>query len=244
MKILRYDSLASTNTEAARIADKLNHGDIIIARSQTSGRGQRGNSWEAEPGKNLTFSVFIVPEKLRAADSFRLSMAISLGIADALKCLLETEDIRIKWPNDIYWKNKKICGILIENSFCGTKVGHSIIGIGINVNQTEFLSDAPNPVSMAQIAGREFDLEKVLETVCGALLLFEMELTNDPSLVDRYFSHLWKNEHTCLWREPQGAPFHALIQSVEPSGHLNLLLSDGSTRSYAFKEVFPILGDD
>lgn len=119
---------------------------VIVADFQTSGRGQRGNSWESDPGKNLLFSTVIFPEFLEARRQFLISQIISLAIKEELDTY--TSDISIKWPNDIYWKEKKICGMLIENDLMGRNINQSIAGIGININQEIFHSSAPNPVSL------------------------------------------------------------------------------------------------
>lgn len=240
MRIFEYASLTSTNTEAARIVDDLRNGDVILACEQTAGRGQRGNSWEAEPGKNLTFSLFLTPKELNVTDSFLLSMAVSIGITEALNELLEPDIVKIKWPNDIYQGDKKLAGILIENSFRGTFVGYSIVGIGLNVNQKVFLSDAPNPVSMSAVAKREFDLHKVLEKVVHSIL----EKTSDirpERLLEAYHKSLWRKEGDYQWREPDGEEFLASIENVEPTGHLTLVKKDGSKKRYIFKEVAPVL---
>lgn len=241
MRIIEYDSLTSTNNEAGRLAETLAHGDVIVAREQTAGRGQRGNSWESAPGMNLTFSLFLRPE-WPAADSFLLSMAISVGITEALREILHTDEIKIKWPNDIYWRDKKLVGILIENSFSGSMVSHSIAGIGLNVNQLVFTSDAPNPISMASIAGHEFITADVLRHVCTRILeQVKPENLNDEILLPRYHELLWRYGGTHFWREASGEVFEAAILQVAPTGHLTLADSDGVRHTYAFKEVFPVL---
>lgn len=241
MRILEYTSLRSTNSEMARLVDSLFHGDVIVTDEQTAGRGQRGNSWEAEPGKNLTFSLFLKPEKLRAADSFLLSMAISVGIVDALNKILFPEEVTVKWPNDIYWKDLKLAGILIENSFVGPYVDYSIVGIGLNVNQKNFLSDAPNPVSMSRICGNDSDLKNVLNVVVESILDVLSLIARPRPLIERYHSSLWRRAGFHLWREPAGNVFEAQIQSVAPTGHLTLEIVKGEKRIYAFKEVFPVI---
>lgn len=136
---------------------------VVVADFQTSGRGQRGNSWESAPGKNLLFSTVIFPEFLEARRQFLISQVISLAIKEELDTY--TSDISIKWPNDIYWKEKKICGMLIENDLMGRNINQSIAGIGININQEIFHSSAPNPVSLLQITGEEHDLFKTLKNI-------------------------------------------------------------------------------
>ena len=117
----------------------------VIAERQTAGKGQRGNSWESEDYRNLTFSFVLYPTFVEVRRQFLLSQFISLSIKEELDEW--TEDISIKWPNDIYWHEKKICGILIENDLAGHHIGRCIAGIGVNINQEVFRSDAPNPVS-------------------------------------------------------------------------------------------------
>lgn len=232
----------STSTRMASEASLYAHGDALATHTQTAGRGQRGNSWEAEPGKNLTFSLMLRPEGLRAADAFHLSMAVSVGIVKALRRLLGAEVV-LKWPNDIYVGDRKLCGILIENSLTGPYVAQSIVGIGINVNQTEFTSPAPNPVSMAQLAGHEFPLEATLAEVIEAIVAEydEYERTRDlPALHSAYEAWLWRGKGEWTWHDNlTGETLRAAIQSVAPTGHLTL--ATNPPRTYAFKEVSAVL---
>ena len=154
--IIRLDNVDSTNTYLSGIASNSPHGTCVLADRQSAGRGQRGNTWESEPGKNLTFSVLLRPDGLHASQQFRISQAVSLAITDTLDGFLpEGIEAKVKWPNDIYVGNRKICGILIENTLCGAAIQHSIIGIGLNINQRDFLSDAPNPVSLYQLTRKD-----------------------------------------------------------------------------------------
>lgn len=232
----------STNTLMRDDAASYGHGDVLLTHCQTAGRGQRGNSWEAEPGQNLTFSLMLRPAALAAADAFCLSMAVSVGIVRALRGIL-SEEITLKWPNDIYWHDRKLAGILIENSLKGAFVGHSTIGIGLNVNQMQFVSDAPNPVSMAQIAGHGFSLTDVLNRVVSDILeeFANFENTGDQaSLHARYCAWLWRREGVWPWHDNlRGETIHAAIQSVAPTGHLTLATTP--PRTYAFKEVTAVI---
>lgn len=241
-RIHRFDSLASTNSRMAQMAGGLRHGDIVICREQTAGRGQRGNSWEAAPGANLTFSLMLRPRVLPPARSFEMSMAVSVGIVRALRDILGKE-ILIKWPNDIYAGDLKLAGILIENSFSGNAIDHAIVGIGLNVNQTVFVSDAPNPVSMAQIAGRMFDLGTVLDAVAGSIIsTFDAyEDAPCPSRLSAiYHSMLWRREGTHRWLDNlTGETLLAPLARVETSGHL--VLATEPPRRYAFKEITALL---
>ena len=134
---------SSTNSYLSRMASILPSGTVIYTNSQTSGRGQRGNSWEAEPGKNLTFSMLVKQPAVVPSKQFRISEAVSLAVVEWLSQY--SDGFSVKWPNDIYYNDKKICGILIEHVLCGNAIVHTIVGVGINVNQQHFLSDAPNP---------------------------------------------------------------------------------------------------
>ena len=128
-------------------------GTVVITDYQTAGRGQKGNSWESERGKNLTFSILLHPNHIPPGKQFILSQLISIAIVGVLKKY--DRHFTIKWPNDIYWKEKKIAGMLIEVDLTGSSLSNAIIGIGININQRHFKSDAPNPVSLTQITGKE-----------------------------------------------------------------------------------------
>lgn len=237
----------STNALLATLAPAHNHGFTVVASAQTAGRGQRGNSWESEPNKNLTFSVLLRPQPLAAADQFSLSEAVSLAIVDVLSGILSLYGKRalIKWPNDIYVDDMKICGILIENTLSGTLIDRSIAGIGINVNQTRFISDAPNPTSLSILTGgRIFDLEALLGHIV-ALILENCEdiatAEGRSALHSRYMSLLWRREGYHPYRLPDGSEFLAAIADIAPSGHLTLSSSDGLLSTFAFKEVSAII---
>ncbi|MCM1522293.1 MAG: biotin--[acetyl-CoA-carboxylase] ligase [Muribaculaceae bacterium] len=237
MALIQLDIIGSTNTYAASIADTLNHGDIIRAIAQTRGRGQRGNSWESEPGKNLTFSLMLRPEGIEAAEQFLVSEAVAIGVARVLGRHLPETEVTVKWPNDIYAGDCKICGILIENVINGRMLVRSIAGIGINVNQKEFHSDAPNPVSMFQIEGREFALLPLLDEVVAEIL--SLLTLPGATLEAEYASRLWRREgmHPFIDRKRDNLRFDASITSVAPSGYLTLTDIDGDSHTFAFKEV-------
>ena len=153
--LVALDETASTNQYLSQLCNQLQESvaelTTVTAEFQTAGKGQRGNTWEAEEGKNLLFSFVLYPSFLEARRQFILSQIVSLAIKEELSRW--SDEITIKWPNDIYWKDKKICGILIENDLSGHHIRRSIAGIGININQEVFNSDAPNPFSLKQIPG-------------------------------------------------------------------------------------------
>ena len=240
------DSAASTNTELAQIADTAPHGTVIAARTQTAGRGQRGNSWESEPGKNLTFSILLRPRSILASRQFEISQIVAISIAEVLRSQLDTDEIYIKWPNDIYYRDKKICGTLIECSLSYSNINHAIVGIGINVNQEVFTSDAPNPVSMIQIAGTPFDLRMLLDLVVYEIIsrYDNYELSMNPTrLAARYRSMLWRADGFWPYRDnTTGEVFRARIACVAPDGYITLVTENGSIpRTFAFKQVSSIL---
>lgn len=236
--IHRFESLGSTNTKMAEMAPALSHGDVVITDCQQAGRGQRGNSWEAQPGKNLTFSLFLTPRRIKATESFLISMAVAVGIAESLKSLSGL-DILIKWPNDIYVGDKKLAGILIENALCGPEVRQSIVGIGINVNQCLFRSDAPNPVSLAILCGKEFNLDTVLGALISGIMR-EIENVAPDALSERYHGLLWRGSGIWPWRRAaDGALINAKIKNVALSGHLSL--DTQPPLSFAFKEISPVM---
>lgn len=212
-------------------------GCVVVADSQTAGRGQMGNSWEAENGKNLTFSVLFYPSHVCVSESFILSQAVSLAVVETFEVF--GEDFRIKWPNDIYWREKKIGGILIENDLNGKFLDTSIVGIGLNINQEKFVSNAPNPVSLNQITGQEYPLPAWLDDVCCRIMQrYEQTRTTEgqKEIECRYMGKLFRREGFFPFRD-KGGIFNARIERIEPSGHLVLKRDDGTTSVYAFKEV-------
>lgn len=202
---------------------------VVWADYQTAGRGCGTNHWESERGKNLTFSMLLHPHDVPAQKQFRISRAISLAICKALG--QHIGDLSIKWPNDIYWRDGKIGGILIEVTLQGNKVKDCIIGIGLNINQRVFRSDAPNPVSMWQICEQETDCEQLLQEILQAFQEY-MGKSNK----DEYQSMLYRRKGFHPYADKDGA-FMAEIIDVEDDGHLLLRDDNGQLRRYAFKEV-------
>ena len=245
MSAIELPYTPSTNSWAKEHATQLSHGDIVVTPCQTAGRGQRGNTWEAAPGKNLTFSILLRPERIPPSGQFLISEIVSLSVAGIVTEALASAGchmpVKVKWPNDIYVGNRKIAGILIEHSICGQNIGHTIAGIGLNVNQTEFLSDAPNPVSMAQLAHREFELNPLMNSIADAVVR-QLQNPSREAIHSNYHRLLWRNngnEH--LFSTPDGERFKAAIDRVEETGLLSLQLTDGTLRQFAFKEVAFIL---
>lgn len=229
----------STNNWVAANSDTLTHGDMVMAMEQTAGRGQRGNSWEADPGQNLTLSILLQPEGIEAARQFDISRAVALGTAGMLRHHLRQE-VLIKWPNDIYVDDRKIAGILIENTLTGRLINRSIAGIGVNINQRVFRSDAPNPVSLRQLTGLTYDLEPLARSL-GERILSALALPIDE-LRRRYDSFLWRREGFHPYHDNLlDTDISARITSIGPMGHLTLTTPDGLPHTYAFKEVTAII---
>lgn len=246
-KILKEETVTSTNDRLAELCQEkeIKEFTTLMAEYQTSGKGQRGNSWESEYGKNLTFSTVFYPQTIAPASQFILSMAVASAICTALAHYVHADCLQIKWPNDIYWKDKKIAGILIENDLTGSQISQSIIGIGININQEEFHSSAPNPVSLRQITQKETDRMEVLNCVLEHIIDLYSRIENRETdiitkIQECYLKAQYRKEGYHPYCDAKGE-FTAKLIRVEPDGHLILKDKNGSLRKYAFKEVKYIL---
>lgn len=231
------DTCSSTNDAVAALPDAC-HGTVVVCRRQTAGRGQRGNTWEAEPGKNLTFSM-LLETGMQARRQFELSMLTALAVADCVDAALAQAGCgmraTVKWPNDIYIADSKVCGILIENRLCGATLERTIAGVGLNVNQTVFCSDAPNPVSLAQVCGQTFCLDTLMQQLADRILhRVDGYDGNAEPLRAEYKSRLYRGDGAkYTFRHPDGEVFQAAIADIYADG--TMLLDNG--RAYAFKEV-------
>lgn len=231
------DECDSTN---AAIAKDARHGYVLAARAQTAGRGQRGSAWESAPSLNLTFSLVLRPLNLSARSQMAITMAVTTAICDALAPYY---DCQIKWPNDIYVDgDRKLAGLLIENELSAGRVRRSVVGIGLNVNQTVFTSGAPNPVSLSQLTGRSYDLGALLERIVAEILRHDISDEAVEALRAEYMQRLWRREGSHRWRDTAtGEEFLASIADVRDNGLLKLIDTDGRRRYFLFKEVQPIL---
>jgi BirA family biotin operon repressor/biotin-[acetyl-CoA-carboxylase] ligase len=241
MEIIYLEETSSTNDYIQQLLsenEELEEGAVVWVKCQTAGKGQGQNKWESEENKNLTFSLLLYPDFLPVAEQFLLSQITALGIFDFLRSYCGLDNLSIKWPNDIYWKDKKICGMLIENLLAGQKISHTVLGIGINVNQEEFKSDAPNPVSVRQVNGMVYNLEEALIQVRQAILNRYLQLLKDEKEQIRkdYFNNLYRKEGYYLYKD-SGGEFSAKIKAIEDNGLLILETADQQERIYAFKEV-------
>ena len=238
IEIIRKKTVSSTNDEVKQLNRDL---VLVTAEEQTKGRGQRGNSWESEKGKNLTFSLLVKPKNLYIEKQFYLSKTVSLAVVNTLKRYgLETT---VKWPNDIYTGRKKITGILIENDvYAGGRINRSTIGIGININQRQFISDAPNPTSLINETGKETSPEEVLHLFCEEFRKLYETLNNEEyDLLDTlYWKHLYQKDEYHPYKDASGT-FLGKITGVLPEGELVIETENGEKRQYLFKEVSFIL---
>lgn len=231
-KVVFLPSCHSSNELASDMLKKSNppEGTIIITNEQTKGKGQRGNTWETEPNKNLTFSIILKPSFLLASRQFDLSMMVSLGITDYLNQL--GEGFKVKWPNDIYHEEKKLAGILIQNTIKKHSIDSVVVGIGLNVNQTLF--EVSKASSLTNILGSTYELQEVLEGICHGIESRYLHLKSGKSLKQDYLTKMlgfqasrrFKSIHT----------FQGNIIDIDKDGRLVIKHNDGIT-AFNFKEV-------
>lgn len=236
--IIKIKATGSTNHRLKEESEKqvLDEGTTIVAEFQTAGKGQRGNRWESEAGKNITCSMILYPRFLPVKQQFLLSEAVALGLKDAVERYLRP--VEVKWPNDIYYCDRKLAGILIENELTGQSLDKAIIGIGLNVNQEIFSDAAPKAVSMKQILGKETDPDALLEQLTNAVLSRYGLLKSGHSglVATAYHDSLYRKSGFHLFTDKNGA-FTAEIKKVTDDGFLHLTTDAGEERRYAFKEV-------
>ncbi len=238
---------------------------------QTAGRGQAGNAWESEPGKNLSFSTLVHIHTIEEAS--RLNMLVPLAVVrvllkvkgqrstaqqivrSAVQERKVKEEFTIKWPNDIYWGDKKVAGLLNENVIIGNRIAYAVAGIGVNVNQTQFLSGAPNPVSLKQITGQTYELEPMIDAIVAEMEQLLPLLQDYEALKREYMAHLYRKTgfHLYVEREVSTAPtmiaradktneekhtpFLAEIADIDDFGRLVLRTETGELKTYHFKEI-------
>lgn len=239
MKLIKLSATASTNSYLKDLGAQITLEDdtIVWAETQLNGRGQRGNSWTSEAGKSLTFSMFKRFSQLRSEEHIRINLAVSLGIARSL-IQLNIPQITIKWPNDIMSYNKKICGILIENQLQGNSITGSVIGIGLNVNNTEF-HDLPNAGSLYLATEKTFDLESVLRQVALSLSshLDNLENIDFESLIEDYHAMLFRKDTISVFEYPDRSLFNGIILGLSSDGKLLVELEDEKVIEFGMKEI-------
>jgi BirA family transcriptional regulator, biotin operon repressor / biotin---[acetyl-CoA-carboxylase] ligase len=240
-KIIRLKEIDSTNRYFVDLigSERPGEGTVIMADSQTAGRGQDGTVWESAPAMNLTFSIVLYPDFLSPDAQFYLNKAISLGLADAISEILPgREDIRIKWPNDLYIGDKKLAGTLIQNGVKGSRFDFAVIGIGLNVNQDYFEGEASNPVSLKMAAGREFERDDVLRTTAGCINRRYEQLKHGsmPDIDKDYLKLLYRFQQLSDFTY-KGKPIKAKITGVNRYGHLVLEIPGEKIIEVDLKEI-------
>lgn len=236
-KIIRLEEIDSTNRYLKNYREEGDEEMIVaVADYQAAGKGQGTHTWESEKGKNLLFSIKVYPHWIPVRRQFVLSMAGALAVKDALDSYVE--NITLKWPNDVYWNDKKISGTLIENTIDSKGIKSCVFGIGLNVNQLVFHSDAPNPVSLAQILGHEVNRDEVLKKILDGFEKY-YELLRRADYMDVsgiYHLSLYRRKGFHPYRDADGE-FEGALVEVEDDGHLILHDRQGRIRSYAFGEI-------
>lgn len=250
--IIWLENIDSTNNEAQRLISELDNLSVVSAMSQSGGRGQRGNTWQSEPGKNLLFSV-VLRLQVQAYDQFVISQMASLAVVD----LLAEHDIeaRIKWPNDIYIGDKKVCGILIENAVSGKWLSHSTVGIGLNVNQRNFDVTLPNPSSMVlslpnfnENESEDFNLydllNEYLDILSGYIDRFCHITGGYNRLNQLYLAQMWRRNEKSEFIDNTVSPavrFTGTIRGISGIGHLLIETEEGELKEFAFKDISYII---
>ncbi|MDD5695754.1 MAG: biotin--[acetyl-CoA-carboxylase] ligase [Bacteroidales bacterium] len=243
-RIVCLDRISSTN--AFVLKEMKEHsfpeGCVVVALNQYAGQGADVNTWESEPGKNLTFSIILYPDFLPLEYQFMLNKMASLGLFDYVSRLPVTEPVAIKWPNDLYIGNKKAAGILINNMILGSSLVSTVLGIGLNINQQTFLSGAPNPVSLKNATGRDFDLSRCLTDLCYCLDRRYQELKKGCfiQMDDEYFRHQFRRGSYFPFQY-QSRQIVAKIEDVDEMGRLVVTTTDGKMIRSNPKEITYIL---
>lgn len=238
MEIRRFDSLESTN-KYCKLLDPSTVEEflVVVAKAQTAGEGQRGNVWVSEPGENLTFSIILKPSFLYAKDQYQLTMMTAVAVAESLGQTLTDKRVWIKWPNDIYVDDKKICGILTICNIVGNNISNAICGIGVNINQTQFPDWVPNPTSLQLLLGERIETEGMLSLILDRITKDYNLLKNDSEVIlRRYMKRLYRLGIEADYMV-RGERIRATITGVDSFGRLMLRDNCGMEHLCGMKEV-------
>jgi len=233
---------ASTNAYALALLNQAPPpaaGTVIYTDTQTAGRGQRGTKWRAEAGKNIALSIILYPRHIRADGQFGLSMAVALGVCKFVQEAAPQLPVCIKWPNDIYIGNQKVAGILIENTVQGGLLASSVVGIGVNVNQTDF-GGLPNATSLCLAAGQQFELIGLVQKLCSFVETAYLALQPDKmtAIKRQYLQNLYQFGQMRRFKRPDDlAVFEARITDVLNNGLLQLTYPDAVTENFDLKQL-------
>ena len=243
MRIKWLEEVDSTNNELLRHVGDYANLSVVAAVTQTAGRGQRGNRWVSAPGDNLTFSFILKPEGLPAREVMAVTCLATLAVREALR--EEGVPAVIKWPNDIYVGRRKICGMLVENGLDGPDIAWSVVGIGINLNQTEFPGGVLNPTSLKRLTGKDYAPAAFLEKLCHrieALLPALHEPEGRNGLRAAYERDLFRKDSPAPYRDlTTGEEFTGIIRGITPEGLLRIEKAEGPEKTFGFKEISYIL---
>ena len=237
--LIELDVVDSTNNYTANLLlkTKLVDKSVIMAHFQTSGKGQRGEVWESEPGKNLLFSLVLKADCLDTENYFLLSKIVAISINEVIENLSGKIGF-IKWPNDIYMEGKKIGGILIENQWKGKYIDNAIIGVGLNINQVNF-DYLQQATSLSLLTSKTFDLYEILYMICQKVDVYYQKLVKKQfKKIDQYyFEHLLYSNEWKYYKLQDGSLIEGMITDVKPNGLLSLQLMNGETKEFNFKEI-------
>lgn len=238
LKYIHLEQIDSTNAYLQRQQSECDIRNwVVSADEQTAGKGMGSNGWESEVGKNLTFSLAVDMGFLPAERQFLLSEAVPLGIYDALIPLIPVENLHIKWPNDIYYQNRKMAGILINSTIKANMMDVSIIGIGLNVNQMQFQDWPTHPISLKMITGKTYDLQPLMEQIPEHILLKVELLKSDPTSIEQdYLKRLFRY-HTWADYEVEGKTLRLFMTGIDAFGRLQLLDEQQKLHCYEIKQI-------
>ncbi len=238
-KIIHLPETESTNTFAMDLVSKTNpsEGTCVISDYQADGKGQIGRFWHSEASKNILISYIFYPSLLQVRDQFYLNIISGLAVRDTIASFVE--NVHIKWPNDIYVGDRKIAGILVQNTLRESYIKATVIGIGINVNQTIFPIDIPNPTSLALQTDKLFDISQVVALLSARLEFYYLKLKNGYQgvLMEMYLNHLYRKDEWAVYRDSENHIFTGMILGVDDQGRLVIRMENEALRSFSFREI-------
>ena len=238
LKYIHLEQIDSTNAYLQRLQSECDIRNwVVSADEQTAGKGMGSNSWESEVGKNLTFSLALGVGFLAAERQFLLSEVVPLGIIEVLDTFLPAEKLSIKWPNDIFFKNRKLAGILINSTIKANIMDVSIIGIGLNVNQMRFKDWPTNPISLKMITGNDHDLKMLLEQIVGSIYKKVEILKTDPSDIEKAYLQRLYRYNTWADYEVDGKVLRLFMTGIDSFGRLQLVDEQQQLHQYEIKQI-------
>lgn len=244
-RIIQFDQLNSTNNIAKELLKNnlVEEFDIISTHHQAAGRGYGNNRWESEKGKNISASFILQPDNIMPQEQFLITQFISLAISDMIQNYLKDSSIKIKWPNDIYVDDTKICGILIENTIMGNTIKNSIAGIGININQTEFSEYIPNPVSLKTITNKTYDISVIMTEMIDQINYWHEKLISNEFdfIKQQYQQRLYRLDKLHCFITHENEKFMGKIRDTDNYGRIRIEDQNNCIRIFYFKEISFVL---